>query len=53
MMLGLGRRESEAAAMRSFGHGFFPVLGYEWRCQDSAGTLQVEVVGDEGAQECR
>lgn len=25
--------------MRSFGHGF-PGLGYKWRCQDSADTLQ-------------
>lgn len=53
MISGLGRRESEAAAMRSFGHGFFPVLGYKWWCQDSADNLQVEVVRDEGAQECR
>lgn len=39
--------------MRSFGHGFFPVLGYESRCQDSTDSLEVKVVGDEGAQECR
>lgn len=31
----------------------FPVLGYKSRCQDSADNLEVKVVGDEGAQECR
>lgn len=36
--------------MRSFGHGFFPVLGYRWWCQDSADNLEVKVVGDEGVR---
>lgn len=31
----------------------FPTLGYRLWCQDSADNLEVKVVGDEGAQECR
>lgn len=31
----------------------FPVLGYRSWCQDSADNLELDVVRDEGAQECR